>query len=532
VSVPAGAAVALAVLSLAGCLPVLALVGFRWYAVPLCPLLGAVVAAVAATACVGIGDTTMTWFVVVSALGAAATVTWWGLRPDRRPWATPRAGDGPGGGPGHRLTSVAAVVGVIGASAWCLRALATPTVGFDTRAIWLMRAGWFLQPHQQVLTDLSSPGIFLPQTSYPPLVSAAGSVAWYVSGNHSMRLGVVVIALLNTCALAAAAFAVAECGRRATGRLWRATRLDDAGDGGRRPSGGGGVVVLPSLVGVAGAVALVFVTFAVAEPFMTNGYADPLWSLAVVGAVAYGLQMPVGRGAAGAAAILVMVAGMSKEEGAATAVLLIVVLVVRRVTAAVREPGRRWWRPVLSGLAGLVGVGAWPGIVRLRHLRPVTTGSSPSGAYIHRFHQAVDGLAPYWHVLLLAVPLALVGAAALAPVRRAAGMGHDGWGWAALVAVTAVIVGAYVTGTADVASWLTTTAHRVTECTALSAWWIIAQWAVTAAAAPAWRRAQGAGLESAGAPPGAGSGDRFDELLEGTGTTEVEALGEFTSHGP
>ncbi len=76
-----------------------------------------------------------------------------------------------------------------------------------------MRAGWFLQSHQQLLIKLRVRDVVLIQSAYPPLVSAATAVAWRVTGDQSMRLGVVVIALLNTCALAAAAFALVEAGR-------------------------------------------------------------------------------------------------------------------------------------------------------------------------------------------------------------------------------------------------------------------------------------------------------------------------------
>lgn len=474
---------ALVVLAAGGLFPVVGLVGLRWWAVFLCPLGGAVVAAVATTCCLGIGGRTMTWFVTVSALGAAGTIAGWWWRPDHRPWRSDRPSV-----PGSRVTGIVAVVAVVGACAWCLRTLSTPTVGFDTRAIWLMRAGWFLQPHHQLVADMSSPGIFLTQTSYPPLVSAAAAVGWDVTGNHSMRLGVVVIALLNACALAAGALAVVECGRLATGRLWREThstvRRLSAETPGRVDRRSGALLFLPSAVGVVGAVALVFVTFAVTEPFMSNGYADPLWSLAAVGAVAYGLQMESGRSAFGAAGLLAVVAGMSKDEGAATAALLIGLLVVRGVVARWTGPRRLWWRPVAAGLVGLAFVAAWPVTVHLLHLRAVHAGGAPLSQYLHRARQAVDGLAPYLHVVVLAAAMAVVGCLVLTPVRRAVGMGNDGWGWAGLAAGSAVILGAYVTGTADVASWLTTTAHRVTEFTALSGWWIVALWAVTGSAGP------------------------------------------------
>jgi hypothetical protein len=139
---------------------------------------------------------------------------------------------------------------------------------------------------------------------------------------------------------------------------------------------------------------------------------------------------------------------------------------------------------VVAGAAGLVVVGAWPETVRLLHLRsPTSGGSSPRSAYIGRAHQAIDGLVPYLHILLLAVPVAVVGALILRPVRRAAGIGNDGWGWAGLATGTLVILGAFVTGTANVPSWLTGSAYRVTDFTALSAWWIVAVWAVTGSAA-------------------------------------------------
>ena len=77
-----------------------------------------------------------------------------------------------------------------------------------------MRAGWFLQSHHQLLVDMRVRDVVLVQTPYPPLVSASTALAWSVTGNESVRLGVVIIALLNTCALAVAAFALVESARQ------------------------------------------------------------------------------------------------------------------------------------------------------------------------------------------------------------------------------------------------------------------------------------------------------------------------------
>lgn len=506
----ADCALAMFVLGAAGALPVVALVGFRWYAIALCPLLGALFADVAVTGVVGIGGTTMAWFVAVSALGFLASLAWLWVRPARRPWAAPGPLEVPesrelpenGAIPGSRsdreigtvrgswVIGLLGFVAVGGACAWCLEALATPSIGFDARSIWLMRAGWFLQPHHQVMLDLSWNGIGLPQTSYPPLVSAASAVAWYVTGNHSMRFGVVVITLLNTCALVTAALAVVESGRRVTTRLSIATgKSEPAAGSAMLTARGRAMALMPSLAGVVVAVALVFITFGVAEPFMTDGYADPIWSICALGAVAYGLQMPGDRSCIWTAAILVLVAGTSKEEGVATAVLLILLLVARQLVSTIATRRSRWWRPLVAGMAGLASVGAWPGFVRLRHLRsPTVGGSSPVSAYASRAHQAIDGLAPFLHVVLLAVPVAAVGGLFLSRLRRATGIANDGWAWAGLLAGSVVILAAFITGTTSVPFWLIGSGSRVSEFTALSAWWIISLWAVSASAAPAYRR--------------------------------------------
>ncbi len=151
---------------------------------------------------------------------------------------------------------------ILGSSVWCLRGLATPTVGFDARALWLVRAGWFLQSHQQLLVKMRVHDVVLVQSVYPPLVSASTAVAWRVTGDQSMRLGVVVIAILNTCALVAAAFALIDAGRQVTIRLIG----DDAWTTSRAATGatvGGAPLVLPMAVGVVSAGLLVFVAFGI-----------------------------------------------------------------------------------------------------------------------------------------------------------------------------------------------------------------------------------------------------------------------------
>ena len=357
---------------------------------------------------------------------------------------------------------------LVGACAWSLRALATPTVGFDARALWLMRSGWLLQPHHQLLIDMRAPSLVLGQSAYPPLVSAAAAVSASVTGNTSVRLGVVVIALLNTCALLAAAFAVVDLGRRAAAR----------------PASGTARSFAPALVGLVSAVLLVLVAFGITEPFMTNGYADPIWSLAAVGAIAFGLQSAGSRSDQGVALVLVLVAGLSKDEGAVTAVGIILLMTARTVAAVPTAERRRGWRPpVLRALVALLLVGSWPAVVRALHARGMTSAFSPAGTWIGRARATEAGMAPYLHVLVLAVPLAVVGGLLLSPVRRRIGAANDGWAWAGLAWGLVAVAGALVTGTGAIGPWILSTVHRVTEFPILGAWWIVAVWAVVASAA-------------------------------------------------
>ncbi|HEX3841993.1 MAG TPA: hypothetical protein VHU85_14470 [Acidimicrobiales bacterium] len=489
--------VAMVVLGAAGLLPTLALVGRRWITFPLVPLAGAVIAALAATGFVAGGGAFMVWFVSLAVAAAAATGFVWLRWPDRRPWAV-EPGSGTRFTPGYRWFGALGAVGIVAACAWCLRDLSTPTVGFDARALWLTRAGWLLHSHQQLLITLRSPTLVLGQSAYPPLVSASTAVSWSVTGNHSLRLGVVVTALLNTCALAVAAFALVECGRRAAGRL-----ADTAGRV---------WTAVPMVVGVIAAVLLIFIAFGISEPFMTNGYADPLWSLAAVGAVAYGLQMRTGRSEQGVVLLLLLVAGMSKDEGVVTAGSLIVLIALRGLVTMPADRRRiLWWRPVVVGAVELAAVAAWPALMRLIHARGQTSGSlSPAGDWWSRAHATADGMAPYLHVLVLAAPVAVVGGLLLSGARRRSGVANDGWGWAGLACGLVAVGGALVVGSSGIAAWLLTTVHRVTEFPALTGWWIVATWAVVASASPALARMEeraGSREGTEAAPPEPGPED-------------------------
>lgn len=476
--------VALAALSSAGLLPALSVVGLRVVTIPLLPLVGAIFAALAATCFMAAGGSFIGWFVALATASALVVVAHWIRRPEHRPWRVP-ADRRTSGAPWARVVTVVAVVAIVGTCAWCLRGLATPTVGFDARALWLMRAGWFLQSHQQLLTDMRLRNIVLVQTSYPPLVSASTSLAWRVTGDHSLRLGVVIIALLNTCALGVAAFALVDAGRQFAHRLVSMDQKAVARSAAPLERPRDWVPLVPLLVGVIVAVLLVFVAFGITEPFMTNGYADPIWSLAAVGAVAYGLQLRKSRANQGVTLILVLVAGMSKDEGFATAIALIALIAFRGlVTMADEDRHRHWWRPIVIALAELVAIAAWPAVMRIIHARGASMSYSPLHDMPGRARTAFDGMSPYLHVVILAALLAVVGGVFLSGVRRKSGAANDLWAWAGLAAGLGAVTAGYITGTSPVQVWLVGTVDRVTEFPALTGWWIVAMWALTASGVP------------------------------------------------
>jgi hypothetical protein len=497
--------VTMAVLALAGLFPAVALIGLRLITVPLLPLAGAVIAALSATCFIAVGGSFIGWFVGLAVTGLLGVSACWALRPGWRP-RRDRSDHRRLSGRRRSVVATAGGLVILASSVWCLRGLATPTVGFDARALWLARAGWFLQSHQQLLVKMRVHDVVLVQSVYPPLVSASTAVAWRVTGDQSMRLGVVVIAILNTCALVVAAYALIDAGRQATIRL----TADDVEDG-SGPTGVavGGAPLVPMAVGVVSAGLLVFIAFGVCEPFMTNGYADPIWALAGVGAVAYGLQLGINRTNQGVALILLLVAGMSKDEGAVTALGLIALIAVRRVTTmSGEERRRRWAGPVLIGMAQVAAIGAWPLLMRIIGARGETSASFSSlQDWPTRARIAYDGMAPYLHVIALAAPLAVVGGLILAKVRRRSGMANDWWAWAGLVCGLLAVSGAYVTGTADLRVWLVGTVDRVTDFAALAGWWIVAMWAVVASGAPAARIG---GVGSGGSI----ADTRFDRLVD------------------
>jgi hypothetical protein len=473
----------LAVFSVAGILPALAIVGPSGSTLALAILIGAVETGVAGAFSLAVAWSTLPWFCIIAVVGMLASFVILIQKRRHRPVFN--------GGSSHLRTlrhclPQAAVFAVLSLTlVWCLVPLRVPSVGWDARAIWLLRASWFVRGHDFLLVAFRSPAAVIAHASYPPLISTAVASSWQLTGNHTERLGVVIVALLNASATMATSWVMVEAGRNVGRR--------------KGPDKGGSFA---EVAGIVCAVLFVLVTFGVFGPFSTNGYADPLWSVAAVGAIGYGLILPPNRKNLGAAAILLAVSGLTKTEGTATAIVLTILITLRasgftlrnlrqdqsvsgimpRRELDLRRAARVNWRRVVTGATGVVCLSLWPILARLEHAtKDVNTSGIRQGTWTSRAHLTLSAIAPHLHVLLVAVPLALGGGLLLRGHRKQGKLGNDVWAWLGLIGGLSVVVSAYITGPGNTAFWLLTSVHRTTMFAATAAWLIIAVWAVVAA---------------------------------------------------
>lgn len=455
----------LAILCAGGLFPALALARRRLVTLPLIPLAGTVVASLAVTFMAAFGWSVSGWYLTLSALGAVTVAVCWWRVPSARPWAATDRGERNV----PRWVNVAAVVCGVVVTALCLTILRAQITGFDTRSIWLIHPLWYLQGRATTLATLRNPVYSFGHPPYPPLIGGSVALTWSAAGVNSPRLGIVTITLLNALTLFAASTAMVEL-------AIRLALTTDHARARRRVR----------WAGVFAASGVIVITFAVARTYFSGGYADVLWSVAAVGAVAYGLVLPIDGPNLGAAAILDSIAGLTKLEGTLTSVV-IALLVATRVARCYRTSGDR--RALVRAGSFLVGVlavvGVWPVLIRLLHAHPdVPYGGRRRGTDLSRltaslhevFH--VTGI----HVAFIAagIVIALASAYALRSRRTSAGVGNDLWAWIAIGVELVIVLGAYVIGPGNVTSWVKVSALRTTTFPVLGAFWIVVSWALIA----------------------------------------------------
>jgi hypothetical protein len=453
-----GAVLGIAVLSASGALPAVALSRARLVTIPLAPLTGAAIAGLAVTAMTGLGGSVADWFVFLSLVGAAVSILWWWEHPPTRPWSEEQ------GRVRERLVcGTGLVVGAI-AAAFGLSALKAPIVSYDARTTWMVHPAWYLAGHNTTVAALRNPALTFSHAPYPPLIGGAVAMSWFVSGLHTARLGVVIVALLSALAALAAASVSVELTRRLAvfteSRNRRAVML------------GAGVVTMGLLVSVA---------FAVARANMVDGYADSLWACAAVGAIAFGLVLPLEAPSVGAAAVLAAVAGTTKMEGSLTAAVIVGLIAVRLLIHQRRTTTRAWMPVCVFALGTWFVIGIWPLVIRLLGALPDRAEGGPRrGTDATRLHASVLSAWSELHIVAVAVAISLIGSLVLRARRRRSALGSDAWAWIAVGAEVAIVVFAYMVGPGNVHDWLHASIRRTMMFAVLGSYWIMANWAMIA----------------------------------------------------
>jgi len=490
----------MAILSLAGALPVRMLAGWRPATLFAAPIGGAVLAGVAGELTVLVNGTLLGWFTPLAvAANAAGAASWLARRESRRSRAFAR--------PGVWLwvAGGAGVLGVAGASAWSLRSASDVALGSEARSVVLVHATAIANGHRFALSVLTNPSLASSHSSYPPLGGAAVALGWVVTGIDSARAGQIVIAILTGCAVASAGATVLEAGLLASVRAFAGRAL--------------ATKIAVTLVAAAAGAAFVLGAFGLGGVSSTNGSVDLLWSSLAVAAAGTGLFLPLGGEHARAAAVFAVAAGLTSDQGILAALLIFVLVALRWMAAsAPRFFSETWHVSRTRGLVaiaacavGIAGVGAWPVGAAVRR---ATSDDDFTGTRVGSFVSRTDATWSYMSDRLylagLALAVGVVAALVLGRVRRHIGFGADGWVWVLGVAELVAVGAVYVGGTRQVDSWLASSVSGsvlFAECLGLSmfAWWCVVGAAAALSPSPIAEVAAGASA-AAGGRPGAVSG--------------------------
>ncbi len=463
---------AVALLSLPALVPTIALVGLRPTTLFLVPLVGSILAGVAAEFELAIGGSLLTWFILLAALINAATV--------RRFW---RIAHLPRWSPWSWLTVVAVIVAV----AWPLQALRSPIISYDGYAIWTLHALLIYGGHHTLL-GLANRVYVFSNPDYPPLVPASGALAFVSEGHVDIRLAVIVTGVLNACGLGVVACGIVEAVSR------------------KRNPWAKGVAIA-----IAGAVCLI--GSGIAGYAEVSGYADLLWAATAVAAVVFGLVLPRSSWHLAVAWLCATVASLTKNEGLTTALMIFLLICIRYLPelrtlarSGAAKLARTSVRTVSESSVGsarsngathnvlasllavpfalaMAGPGlAWAALIRLEGIGTIFFGHSLSGheSARQRLHPTLVGLTQELHILPVAVGVALAASLALRGNRTRLGLGNPGWLWLVVAGSLSVLAITYVIGSLEINWWLRTSALRTTIFANLALYTDLAIWFVVA----------------------------------------------------
>ncbi len=471
---------ALALLVGPALVPSLALLGARPMTVFVTPLVGAILAAVAAELEAALGGTILTWFVILAVAANVAALA--SLRDRLMEIAgLRREGDRLSvQGDGHRprawslptAWSCITVVVIGLAVLWPLQALRSPILAYDGFAIWTLHSLFIYGGHGVYHSALTNPVYRFSNPNYPPLVPATGALGFVAQGGVDLRLAVIMTAVLNACALGAAGCAIVAT----VDAIPRA---------------------LPRLSALVAGACVCLIGFGLSGVYGVGGYADLLWAASAVAAVIIGLVLPPSTRNLAAAWVCATTAGLTKPEGFITACMILLLLAARYVTRPARSPwstldrtpadrrDRFAWPRWAARVSLFTVVMALPGLFWVAYVKFEKIGSDFVGASGQsvslRFRATVPAVWANLHVVPLAAAVAVVGGVVLSRRRRRLALANDLWLWIVVACSLAALLITYVFGAPEIHWWLSTSANRTTIFEGLACYADLALWLIVAA---------------------------------------------------
>jgi hypothetical protein len=452
-------------LGVPGLIPALAVARRSPAVIFLAPIIGAIMAALAAQVELGVGGSLLGCYVLVAAVINVAVITSWLTA--RLRWRRPLVPQEPFAA----WWSVLTVVVVLAALAIPLSGLRGREMGWDANSIWLTHALMLSGGHQELLSALKDPTYVFANPDYPPLVPAAGALGFAMFGQGDLYLATAMTELLAACALGLLAAAIATIAT-----------------GGRR---------LTHLPAIAVGSMMCILGFAVAGVYGIDGYADLPWAAAAVAAIVFGLVLPRRAQYLVLAWICAIAAMLTKNEGLTTALALMILIALRyrplsfprltRIRDGLESPGRTVRGTVLAwaNRAAFVVVPGLPGLiwvvqVHLLGLNDKFFTQSTPESLAYRAGATAEGMAPYLVIAPVAFAVLIVGSIFLSRDRRRAGFANPLWLWVACLLGLGSIFATYVFGDPEIHAWLGASVNRVTDFGQLALYAELAIWLVIA----------------------------------------------------
>ena len=479
-----GVVLCMVMLCVPGLIPAVAVCGRSVAVVFICPITGALLCAIAATAEFVLPGSFTLWLVVTWILSNALAIGVVVTR-KRRPTPTPQLLRF------NTLTSVAIVASVTTVGVWFLLALKAPMMGFDTQAIWMLHAMFIYGGHHRLEADLHNRAYGFSNRDYPPLLPSVSALSFIAVGKIDPRAGVIMTALLNACALG-----VAACGIALVPQHFQETkRLRDSSTKHRLPQET--LRWLTQSFAVVLGVAVLAAGFGLAGEYAINGYADLMWAAAATGAVVFGLVLPTKRTNAAMAWALSTTAALTKNEGLPVALVVIGLIAVRYIprdrwigearrsarsletsTSSLRTEVRLWVRRCTVAAVMAIPGASWAAIAFAYGINNVFFKSGPPGPASARASATVTEMTHYLHVLPTAVVVLVISALCLRQTRRTFDLGNSAWLWSVFTIYVLTLLATYTLGSLPIHWWLYTSIERTMIFPQLLIFTDIAVWAV------------------------------------------------------